>query len=61
MILEKSFLLSEMEDYEQAFCCFNKAFFGGDDLTKKESNFNTHLWILMKYLCQNPGKGNEVI
>lgn len=61
VILEKSFLLSEKGDYDKAFECFDKAFSQADKETKKASNFNTHLWILMKYMCLNPEKHEIVI
>lgn len=61
VILEKSFLLSEKGDYDKAFECFDKAFSEADKETKKASNFNTHLWILMKYMCLNPEKHEIVI
>lgn len=61
VILEKSFLLSEKGDYDKAFECFEQAFSEADKETKKASNFNTHLWILMKYMCLNPEKHEIVI
>ena len=61
VILEKSFLLSEKGDYDKAFECFDQAFSEADEETKKASNFNTHLWILMKYMCLNPEKHELVI
>lgn len=61
VILEKSFLLSEMGDYDKAFECFEQAFSEADKETKEDSNFNTHLWVLMKYMCLNPEKHEIVI
>lgn len=61
VILEKSFLLSEKGDYDKAFECFEQAFSEADKETKKASNFNTHLWILMKYMCLNSEKHEIVI
>ncbi len=61
VILEKSFLLSEMEKYDEAYECLNTAFSQADDEIKKDSNFNTHLWILMKYMCLHPEKNQTVL
>ena len=58
---EKEFLLSEMGEYEEAYRCFAEAFSNADDDTKAKSNFNTHLWILMKYMCRNPERWQEVL
>lgn len=60
VIFEKEFLLSEMGEYEQAYRCFISAFTNADEDAREKSNFNTHLWILMKYMCRNPG-AQEVI
>ena len=61
VILEKAFLLSEKENYEEAFRCFEEAFANADKQTKKESNFGTHMWILMNYMCLNPDQHSIVI
>ena len=61
MILEKSFLLSEMEKYDEAYECFEMVFSGMNENVKKDSNFNTHLWILMKYMCLHPEKDKLVL
>lgn len=61
VILEKSFLLSEKEEYDEAYECLKKAFLNADDKVKKHSNFNTHLWILMKYMCLHPEEYQTVI
>lgn len=58
---EKEFLLSEMGEYEEAYGCFAEAFSNADDDTKAKSNFNTHLWILMKYMCRNSERWQEVL
>lgn len=59
--LEKSFLLSEKEEYDEAYECLKEAFSNADDEVKKHSNFNTHLWILMKYMCLHPEEYQTVI
>lgn len=56
ILFEKSFILSEKEEYEKACKCLKEALENSDDEIKRESNFNTHLWILMKYLSLNPEK-----
>ena len=61
VILEKSFLLSEMEKYDEAYECFEMVFSGMNENVKKDSNFNTHLWILMKYMCLHPEKDKLVL
>ncbi len=61
VIFEKEFLLSEMGEYEEAYRCFVQAFANADDDTKARSNFNTHLWILMKYMCRRPEKWQELL
>lgn len=61
VIFEKEFLLSEMGEYEEAYRCFVQAFANADDDTKIRSNFNTHLWILMKYMCRKPEKWQELL
>ncbi len=61
VIFEKEFLLSEMGEYEAAYECFTQAFLNADDDTKARSNFNTHLWILMKYMCRNPRRWRETL
>lgn len=61
VILEKSFLLSEMGKYDEAYDCFEKVFSGKNEKVKKDSNFNTHLWILMKYMCLHPEKEKLVL
>lgn len=61
VIFEKEFLLSEMGEYDEAYQCFVYAFYNGDDDTKAKSNFNTHLWILMKYMCLKPQRRQEIL
>lgn len=61
VIFEKEFLLSEMGEYEAAYECFAQAFSNADDDAKARSNFNTHLWILMKYMCRNPERWREIL
>ena len=61
VLFEKSFLLSEKEDYNEAYRYFSEAFSKAEDDNKKNSNFNTHLWILMKYMCGNPKKEKPVL
>ena len=61
VLLEKSFLLSEMGKYDEAYRCFETVFTGTNKKVKKYSNFNTHLWILMKYMCLHPDKYNKVL
>lgn len=61
VILEKSFLLSEMERYDEAYECFEIVFSGNNEEVKKRSNFNTHLWILMKYMCLHPNYRKKVL
>ena len=61
MLFEKSFLLSEKEDYDKAYQYFDKAFSNTKDNKKKKSNFDTHLWILMKYMCIKPEKEEQVL
>ena len=61
VVFEKEFLLSEMGEYEDAYRCFVYAFANADDDTKTRSNFNTHLWILMKYMCRRPEKWQELL
>lgn len=61
VIFEKEFLLSEMGEYEDAYQCFVYAFHNGDDDTRAKSNFNTHLWILMKYMCMRPDRRQEIL
>ena len=60
IILEKAFLLSEKNEYEKAYECFEQAFSRADQETRKNSNFSTHMWILMKYMCSHPDK-TEVV
>lgn len=61
VMLEKSFLLSEKEEYDEAYKCLKKAFSNADDEVKEHSNFSTHLWILMKYMCLHPEEYQTVI
>ncbi len=61
VLFEKSFLLSEIEDYDKAYQYLNEAFSNAEDSNKRKSNFNTHLWILMKYMCINPEKEKQVL
>lgn len=61
VILEKAFLLSEKNDHNAAFNCFHEVFFNANKETIKDSNFSTHLWILMNYMCLNPEKREIVI
>lgn len=61
VVLEKAFLLSEKGEYEKAFDCFETAFSRANEETKKDSNFSTHMWILMKYMCLKPEKSKKVI
>lgn len=61
ILFEKEFLLSEMGKYEEAYQCFVQAFSNADADTRTKSNFNTHLWILMKYMCRNPEKRQEIL
>lgn len=53
ILFEKSFILSEKEEYEKACEYLKEALENSDDEIKTESNFNTHLWVLMKYLSLN--------
>ena len=50
IIFEKSFVLSEQGKYNEAYGCFEKAFSNANKKTIKDSNFSTHMWILMKYM-----------
>lgn len=61
VIFEKEFLLSEMGEYEKAYQCFTDAFSHADQDTRAKSNFNTHLWILMKYMCLKPESREEIL
>lgn len=61
VLFEKSFLLSEKKDYNEAYQYFNEAFTEAKVDNKKNSNFDTHLWILMKYMCVNPEKEKQVL
>lgn len=61
VIFEKEFLLSEMGRYDDAYRCFVDAFSHADEDTRAKSNFNTHLWILMKYMCRKPDAREEVL
>lgn len=61
VLFEKSFLLSEKEDYNEAYHYFSEAFSKAEVDNKKNSNFDTHLWILMKYMCVNPEKEKQIL
>lgn len=61
VIFEKEFLLSEMGEYGEAYGCFARAFSNADEDTREKSNFNTHLWILMKYMCLKPELQQEIL
>lgn len=61
VLFEKSFLLSEKEDYDIAYQYLETAFSNAEDSNKKNSNFDTHLWILMKYMCINPEKEKQIL
>lgn len=62
ILFEKSFLLSEFNDYTNAFEYFFRAYSNSIKHTTSnsrqyaailDSDFNTHFWILMKYMCLN--------
>jgi tetratricopeptide (TPR) repeat protein len=48
---EKSFIYSEKDNYVKALKHLNDALNSGERHAIHKSNFNTHMWILLKNLC----------
>ncbi len=60
--LEKSFLLAELENYDEAYDWLKKTHkIAKSHIAMENSNYNTHFWIILQYLKANPNEWRTII
>jgi hypothetical protein len=60
--LEKSFLLSEQDNYNEAYDWLKKAYkIDNSHIAMEDSNYDTHFWIISQHLKNNPNECSTII